>query len=158
VRPDPFENYVRDVAPDLLAFFARRVFPVEDAADCVAETMVVLWRRHDDLPVGSDARRAWAFGVARGVFANYRRSGSRRLALADQLRSALPRAASDQSESSPELKSALANLKEADRELVLLVAWEGLTLETAAQLLGIKAPAARARYSRARSKLREALA
>ena len=158
MRPDPFNEFVKNVGPDLLAFFARRVSPVEDAADCVAETMVVLWRRRDDLPSAHDTRRAWTFGIARGVLANYRRSGSRRLALSDQLRAAIPHTPHGEPDTThSELSAALGKLKEADRELVLLVAREGLTLEAAAGILGIKAPAARARYSRARSKLREAL-
>jgi RNA polymerase sigma factor (sigma-70 family) len=153
-----FADYVRDVAPDLLAYCARRVWPTEDAADCVAETMVVLWRRRSELPSEPDAARAWSFGVARGVLQNYRRAGARRLALADAVRSAVEaRQVSSSGELRAELVTALASLKEVDRELVLLVAWEGLTVDAAAGVLGIKAPAARARYSRARAKLRSVL-
>jgi RNA polymerase sigma-70 factor (ECF subfamily) len=54
-----------------------------------------------------------------------------------------------------ELVEALARLTESNRELVLLVACEGLTVNDASAILGIKAPAARARYSRARAELRE---
>jgi RNA polymerase sigma-70 factor (ECF subfamily) len=57
-----------------------------------------------------------------------------------------------------ELVEAPARLTESNRELVLLVALEGLTGNDAAAILGIEAPAARARYSRARAKLREVLA
>ena len=153
-----FEGYVREVAPDLLSYFVRRVHPPEDAADCVAETLVVLWRRSAELPAEVDPARAWAFGVARGVLSNYRRAGSRRLALADALRGTLEvQHAPSSGEMESEVVDALSTLKESDRELVLLVAWEGLTLESAATVLGIKAPAARARYSRARAKLRAVL-
>jgi RNA polymerase sigma-70 factor (ECF subfamily) len=153
-----FAGYVDDVGPDLLAYFVRRVFPTEDAADLVAETMIVLWRRQSDLPNERDSARAWAFGVARQVLRNYRRAGARRLALTDALRSQLQSLPpSNAGELRVELSRALAALREVDRELVLLVAWEGLSLELAAVSLGIKAPAARARYSRARAKLREVL-
>jgi RNA polymerase sigma-70 factor (ECF subfamily) len=153
-----FADYVRHVAPDLLAYFARRAWPTEDAADCVAEALVVLWRRRSELPSDRDAARAWAFGIARGVLQNYRRAGARRLALADAVRSAVQaRHVSNGGELRTELVRALASLKEADRELVLLVAWEGLSIDAAASVLGIKAPAARARYSRARAKLRSVL-
>jgi RNA polymerase sigma-70 factor (ECF subfamily) len=153
-----FSSYVRDVAPDLLAYFARRVWPTEDAADCVAEALVVLWRRRAELPRDHDAARAWAFGVARGVLSNYRRAGARRLALADAVRSAVEtRHVSHHGELRSVLVDALASLREADRELVLLVAWEGLSLEAASTELGIKPAAARARYSRTRAKLRIAI-
>ena len=154
-----FEAYVRNVGPDLLSFFARRVYPPDDSADLVAETMVVLWRRRSAVPLDRDAARAWAFGVARGVLRNYRRSGARRLALADAIREQLATVRPDApGQDGMELAAALSTLRDADRELVLLVAWEGLTLELAAVVLGITAPSARARYSRARAKLREALA
>jgi RNA polymerase sigma-70 factor (ECF subfamily) len=153
-----FPDYVAGIAPDLLAYFARRVSPLDYAADCVSETLAVLWRRLDDLPAERDAQRAWTFGIARGVLQNYRRAGSRRIALADQLRAALPVVPIfEPNDSRIDLLEALSSLKEADRELVLLVAWEGVSLEAAAGILRINAPAARARYSRARAKLRDAL-
>jgi RNA polymerase sigma-70 factor (ECF subfamily) len=153
-----FTAYVDEIAPDLLAYFVRRVSPSEDAGDCVAESMVVLWRRRGELPAEWDAARAWAFGVARGVLRNYRRAGARRLALASAITSQLKTIEPERSgELRLELSRALAGLRDSDRELVLLVAWEGLSLELAAVTLGIKAPAARARYARARAQLRAAL-
>jgi RNA polymerase sigma-70 factor, ECF subfamily len=153
-----FAAYVREISPDLLAYFVRRVWPSEDAADCVAESMVVLWRRAAELPTDFDAARAWAFGVARGVLQNYRRAGARRVALADAVRSAVQtQVVPDRGELREELSRALASLSDVDRELVLLVAWEGVSLEQSAVILGIKPATARARYSRARAKLRAAL-
>jgi RNA polymerase sigma-70 factor (ECF subfamily) len=153
-----FASFVDDVAQDLLAYFVRRVYPTEDASDLVAETMVVLWRRQDALPEDHDAARAWTFGVARGVLANYRRAGARRTALADALRAQLQTITpADPTELRAELIDALASLRPLDREIVLLVAWEGLSLELAATAMGVSPVAARARYSRARARLRKAL-
>jgi RNA polymerase sigma-70 factor (ECF subfamily) len=55
------------------------------------------------------------------------------------------------------LRTALCSLSEPDRELLLLVAWEGLTSAEAASALGISSVAARSRLHRARHRALEAL-
>ena len=55
------------------------------------------------------------------------------------------------------LHAALSTLSEADRELLLLVAWEGLTSTEAAAALGISKVAARSRLHRARHRALAAL-
>jgi RNA polymerase sigma-70 factor (ECF subfamily) len=55
------------------------------------------------------------------------------------------------------LRAALAGLSESDRELLLLVAWEGLTHAEAAAALGISPVAARSRLHRARKRALKAL-
>jgi len=47
----------------------------------------------------------------------------------------------------------LSHLRPLDRELILLVAWEGFSLGEAATILKISPTATRARYSRARARL-----
>jgi RNA polymerase sigma factor (sigma-70 family) len=56
-----------------------------------------------------------------------------------------------------ELRQALALLTEAERELLLLVAWEGLTPAEAGEVLGLTAVAARSRLHRARTRAQAAL-
>ena len=132
---------------------------MDDAADCLSEVLLVLWRRRASLPSTLPERRPWAFGVAHNVLANHSRSGSRRLALTLRLRSELLAAPASSPELSLplDLEVALAGLSLRDRELLLLVAWEGMTVAEAGQSLGLKAPAARARYSRIRRRLRQSL-
>ncbi|MFF2050402.1 RNA polymerase sigma factor [Leifsonia sp. NPDC058194] len=156
VTQSGFEHFVEDVAPDLLAYFARRVSPTEDAADCLSETLLVLWRRHPDLPTEGDARRAWAFGVARRVLANHRRGTVRRLALADQLRTALL-TAPQRLHDKDEIAEALSRIKDQDRELVTLVLWDGLGVAEAGAVLGLKPATARTRFARAKVRLRALL-
>jgi RNA polymerase sigma-70 factor (ECF subfamily) len=55
------------------------------------------------------------------------------------------------------LRTALDGLAAADRELLLLVAWEGLTPAEAAAALGISPVAARSRLHRARKRAMKAL-
>lgn len=56
-----------------------------------------------------------------------------------------------------ELRAALAGLTDAERELLLLVAWEGLTPSEAGEVLGLTAVAARSRLHRARTRAQAAL-
>lgn len=52
------EQFIRSIADEVLAYFARRVTPHEDAADCLSETLLVIWRRRDTLPHADAERRA----------------------------------------------------------------------------------------------------
>ncbi|WP_167726696.1 RNA polymerase sigma factor [Cryobacterium sp. TMT3-29-2] len=151
------EEFIRSVADELLAYFARRVMPNEDAADCLSETLLVLWRRRDGLPSADDQRRAWTYGVAHNVLAAHRRGGFRHLALTGLLRDEL-RVKPIAPESSDDAAiAALAALPARDQELITLVVWEGLSIAEAGAVIGIRPDAARARYSRARRNLRARL-
>ena len=56
-----------------------------------------------------------------------------------------------------ELRVALAALGSTERELLLLVAWDGLSPAEAGQVLGLSSVAARSRLHRARARAQEAL-
>lgn len=49
---------------DILRFLHRRV-GAEDAPDLFGETLLIAWRRVDDLPADPDEVRMWLFGLAR---------------------------------------------------------------------------------------------
>jgi RNA polymerase sigma-70 factor (ECF subfamily) len=54
----------------------------------------------------------------------------------------------------PALRAAIADLPVVERELLLLVAWDGLTPTEAAAVVGVPAPTARTRLFRARQRIR----
>ncbi|MBE1874663.1 RNA polymerase sigma factor [Myceligenerans pegani] len=144
---------------DLLAYAVRRVSDPADAADVVAETYLVAWRRIAEVPREGRAR-PWLFGVARRVLANHHRGERRRSALADRLRAQLgevvpPADAGLQGRSDVEL--ALAGLDENDQEILRLVAWEELARDEIAVVLGLSRAAVRVRLHRARRRLAERL-
>lgn len=151
------EAFIRSIAHELLGYFARRVIPRDAAADCLSETLLVLWRRRDRLPSEHGERRAWSYGIAHRVLAAHRRSGVRQLSLTTRLREQLQQRPIAPASSDDDAITALATLSPRDQELVCLVVWEGLTITQAATVLGIRADAARARYSRARRTLRSRL-
>ena len=146
-------------ADDLLAYAQRRAPVAEDAADLVAETFLVAWRRLGEVPDGAEAR-LWLYGVARLTLSNQHRGELRRARLAQRLHSELTTvalASPPTEESEAPVMRALATLNEADRELLLLAGWEELTPRQIARVLGIGAVAARSRLHRARRRLREAM-
>jgi RNA polymerase sigma-70 factor (ECF subfamily) len=133
------------------AYIVRRAAggQVEDA---LADTFLVAWRRLDAVP--EDAL-PWLLGVARRVLANQRRGEARRAALIGRLAGALPhsRAAEPAGDALGPLGDALASLTAAERETLLLVAWEGLEPRRAARVVGCSPAAFRARLYRARRRL-----
>ena len=158
-RRERFEAVYRELYEAICGYALRRLREPEDAAEAVAETFATLWRRFDACPQVADLR-PWLFGVARRVIANQRRGARRRSALSDRLVENLDYSAIDTlgppEETSP-LARAFASLSEPDRELLSLVAWEGLTREELAVALGTSRAVVRLRLHRARKRLRDAL-
>lgn len=153
-----FEERVRPLLDPLLGYFARRIEPTADAGECVTETLLVLWRRSAEMPRDDDEFRAFAYGVAARVAANHRRGALRRSALAERIRAHITIVPAPEDGRGVDLQRALERLPAQDRELLTLVAWDGLSLHEAAAALGISAAAARKRASRARQRLRGWLA
>ena len=150
-RPQRFEALAAAVGQPLQRYLRRRCAP-DDVDDVLADVLLVLWRRLDDLP--ADDPLAWSYAVARRVLANSRRSEDRRLSLVSRLkreRPAEPAAPDDR------VGAALGRLREPDREVLRLWAWEGLEPRDLAVVLECSAGAAATRLSRARAALRTEL-
>lgn len=148
---------LKSTSADLLAYFERRVRVREDAADLLAETMLQAWRRVDALPEEAERQRMWLFTIAAHVLANQRRSTRRRQALADRLRAQVRNSQTPDPSDASEVRDAVLRLHDAQRELVLLIHWDGFTIVEAAEVLGLNASTARSRYAAARDELRRAL-
>lgn len=150
-----FELLFRRYEPAVRAYALRRVGP-SLADDVVAEVFLVCWRRFEEVP--ADAL-PWLLGVARNVLGTLRRGEHRRAALRGRLAEVQ---ASAQRElvgiGDGVLAAAMTQLSESDRELLLLVAWEGLSIRQLAASLGLRPSTARVRLMRARRRLRLALA
>lgn len=142
----------------LLAYARRRVDPVT-ADDVVAETFLVAWRRRDVVPSGHE--RPWLYGIARNVIRNSARSARRQQAFRETLRGLAhqkpydPQPVDEQAEV---MRSALFGLSEDDREILMLVTWEGLSYADIGRVLDITANAVAIRVHRARKRLAEQVA
>jgi RNA polymerase sigma-70 factor (ECF subfamily) len=143
----------------ILGYVLRRAENAEDAADALAETFLIAWRRMDEMPA-DDRRGLWLYGVARRVLANQRRGERRRLALTQRLSTELMQLPARPAPTGVlvGLGDAFKRLSEADREILALEGWEGLEPAQIATVLGCSRNAARIRLHRARRRLAEHLA
>lgn len=151
-----FEEIARGLIEPLRRFLARRTDP-ETAADVLADTLLVCWRRRTDLP-GSTAQEAlpWAYGVARHALANAERGVRRQQRVAAKVAVVdPPRQVEPDVPEHDEVTDSLAVLPPAQAELLRLWAWERLGVAEIAQVLDITANAASLRLHRAKENLRE---
>ena len=153
-----FERLFREHVDAVLRYALARVDP-ETAKDAVADTFLVAWRRFDEVP---DATRSWLLGITRRTLADQRRSRHRQHALAERLAST-PTSTGSSKETIDGIADrflvmgALRALRKADREVLCLVAWDGLDHKEAAEVIGCSPKAFAVRLHRARRRLEDAL-
>ena len=142
----------------VLGYVLRRVGR-DDAADIVAETFTVAWRRLDRVPGGEEALY-WLLATARRTTSNHLRAERRRHRLTEAIASEPSRANASIAEEASLERAALAlhRIREDERELLLLMAWEGLDAAGVAMVVGCSRNAARIRIHRARRRFAAALA
>jgi RNA polymerase sigma-70 factor, ECF subfamily len=152
VDRDRLEAIFREYYEVVLAY-ARRRAPTSVADDAAAETFAIAWRKADKIP---REPLPWLLGIARRVLATQRRASERRERLSNRLARNLV-ATSPDDQVGEALVAALNALADRDREVLLLIAWEGLTAREAAAVVGVSPAAVYVRLHRARRRLRAAL-
>lgn len=154
-RQEHFETIAPGLIEPLRRFLARRTDPAT-ADDVLADTLLVCWRRLDELP---DEPLPWAYGVARNCLANAERGARRQRRVAAKIAVVDPplESAPAPGDGDPALLDALARLRAEDAELLRLWAWEQLSAAEIAAVLDITPNAAGIRLHRAREKLRDEL-
>jgi RNA polymerase sigma factor (sigma-70 family) len=154
-RRERLEELFVKHASAVRAYARRRIDPAT-ADETVSEVFMIAWRRLEDLP--SDPL-PWLLACARRVLANQRRAGRRRVALTERLTQVgeIRRGGEFDGVSDRPLARALSELSEGDRELLLLVAWEGLEPEQAARAVGCSRRTLAVRLHRARRRLADLL-
>jgi len=150
-----FESCFRDHYAAVLAFAVRRLPDRATAEDAAAETFAVVWQRRGLIPAEP---LPWLYGIALRVVANQRRSGKRRQRLSDRLEHEAGARADapgpvDALHRRDAFSRAFQRLSEGEREVLRLVAWDGLDTREAASVLGCSAAAFRVRLHRARRRL-----
>jgi RNA polymerase sigma factor (sigma-70 family) len=153
-----FEILYAETRLSLLGYFLRRVDSAPDAADLLAETYLIAWRKFDSIPKDETAR-LWLFGVARRIASHHHRHEKVAQALVETLRANLSRdAAVMRTDSdmpiSDVICASLDRLKLSDREIIELSAWEQLTPIEIANVVGMKPGTVRVRLHRIRTAVR----
>jgi len=146
---------VRDYESAVGNYLRRRLYPLSNADldDLVAETFTIVWRRFDAMP--SDAELPWIIGVARNVLHNAQRSRHRRIAYEGAVRvHGDSPSTEDIVVADARVRHALEALRAEEREVLLLHAWDGLSVADVARVLGVSTDAAAVRLSRARHHFR----
>lgn len=154
-----FERLYERNQPLVRAYCVRRVGSI-DAQDIESQVFAVAWRRRDDMP-DQDRELPWLYGVARRTLGHHWRSTARARRLAEKAGvvptepSPGPEVVAAASAEHALVREALAGLKPADREVLMLAAWEGLTHAEIAEVVDCSLAAADKRVARATSRLAE---
>ncbi len=157
-----FETIWDEHRLQVLAYCLRRA-PGSDGEDACAETFLVVWRRLDEMPP-PPSTLLWIYGIARKVLANQNRALHRRGRLHERLTAIGVVPSFDpvdfvvQSSEGARVVQAVGRLKPTDREIVRLEAWEDLSREEIARVMGMTRAAVDQRIHRAYEKLSRALA
>jgi RNA polymerase sigma-70 factor (ECF subfamily) len=158
---DAFDRVYERSRARLFGFLARLSGDPALAEDLLQETFLRLARHAPEL--SADTRLdAWLFRVARNLFISHRRWAmldAARVAELELWRAIAPEAPSPfglaaGNETQRRLELALAALPLAQREVLLLVAVDGMSPTDAAEVLGVPAATVRQRLLRARGMLR----
>ena len=141
----------REHLAPLSKYLTRRV-DRSDVEDLAADVFEIAWRKRGSCPEGMQL--AWLYKIAGFAVANHRRKQNRRgvsMQLLDT--DAAAPSAEDLALSNGNLADAFASLSDADRQVLSLVAFEGLGIGEAAVALGVSANTASQRIKRARERL-----
>jgi len=146
-------------AVSVFRYLARRAGPLA-AEDLLSEVFIAaLSASRRVVAHDSGSALPWLYGIALNVLHRHFRQQQLALGVTHDLGMDWD-AVDDRLDAWAErtrLRAALDGLSESDRELLLLVAWEGLTHAEAAEALGISQVAARSRLHRARMRALKAL-
>jgi RNA polymerase sigma-70 factor (ECF subfamily) len=159
------EIYARHVDA-VFRFAVRRCRNPEDVADVVSTVFLEMFSAAPSYDRRRGDVRVWLLGIAARCLADERRSSFRRSELMARL-GTVPELRGDEHERveamldaarlAPAAERALSELTDAEQELFLLVAHDGLSVADAARALGLTPVAGRMRLARARRKLRAAM-
>lgn len=151
------------LAPAIHRFGLRMCKNAEDADDVLQDTLLNV-ATHLDGFEGRSSLTSWVFALTRSACARRRRGLKNQPPVADDAApeavsgAPSPEAQAEQAELTRALASALDQLSDDHREVILLRDVEGLSAPEAADALGLSVDALKSRLHRAREALRLALA
>ena len=157
-EPEVFGVLFERHAEPMLAFFARRTFDAESAAELVAETFAEAFAARGRFRDRGIDGAAWLYGIGRNLLSRYFRSGAvdararRRLGMPERTvgESDFERIEEliDFERLGERVRGAMSALPQAQREAITLRVLAGRSYREAAEELGCTETVARARVSR----------
>ncbi|GGM38539.1 RNA polymerase sigma factor [Dactylosporangium sucinum] len=154
-RAARFDEIYRAHFNDVLLYAYRRLRDRTAAEEVAQEAFIVFWRQHAGV---REPVRPWLYGVARNLLANEFRHRQRQPQLVELGEEDGSRGGGlDGVDDVVDVRRALLRLSAADRELLMLVGWDGLSVQEAAVSLRCSALTLSVRLFRARNRLLKAL-
>lgn len=162
-RPEVFGELFERHALELHRFLSRRLGELAD--DLLGELFAIAFERRVSYRAELADCRPWLFGIAANLVRRHHRAEATRYRAVARVPLAIVAldssheavASADATAIRPRLAAALAELKAADREVLLLLAWAQLDQAEVAAALGIPLGTVRSRLHRARQQLRPVL-
>lgn len=134
----------------VLTVAEQRLRGLSAAEDAAAETFRIAWGHHRD---GGELSLPWVYRTLRNVIGNEYRRLRRSEELTQAAGPVLARADAEEPADALHIRRCIAELPDAERELIRMVYWEDLSSAEIAGILDCSAPAARVRLHRARRRL-----
>jgi RNA polymerase sigma factor (sigma-70 family) len=166
-QPDQLEAFYLEHLPFVRRYLARRLHEPADVADLTADVFTAVIESAHSYRSDRGSPRAWLTGVMRNLLGAHHQARVRQAASDQRLlgRRLLDEDSTqrivDRIDAEDQARQALASLRDlppALRDVVELVAVDGLSLIDAAAVLGVSAGTARVRYHRARRALQHSIA
>lgn len=166
-EPDQLELFYREHLPFVRRYLARRLHEPADVADLTADVFTTVIESAHTYRPDRGSPRAWLTGIMRNLLGAHRQARVRQTSSDQRLlgRRLLDEDSTqrivDRIDAEDRARQVLTNLRElppALRDVVELVAVDGLSLIDAAAVLRISPGAARVRYHRARRALQHSIA
>jgi RNA polymerase sigma factor (sigma-70 family) len=158
-----FAELFDEHAQPLHRYLARRV-GVDVADDLVSETFLAAMRAEEAYDPARGSVVGWLYGIATNLLRGHAKREVRLLRTAERygvdlgVAETLEHTVVTRIDARSHLRliaGELARMPQADRDLLLLVSLAGLTVQDAAEALGLNAGTARSRLHRLRTKLKE---
>lgn len=156
-----FAEVLRRHSGPVYAVAYRRLGSAAEAEEAAQDAFLLLWRKRGGLALAGDSALPWLIVTVQHVARNRLRSAVRRQRYEAAAMAEAPLATEDRTESGAAqdlLRRAFAALTPTDAEIARLCLAEDVTYAEAAARLGLTEGAVRNRLSRARARLRAALA
>lgn len=149
-----FTRALLGAVPSLRAFAISLTGRVDMADDLVQDTMMRAWANAESFSAGTNIK-AWLFTILRNVFISQYRKRRREVQDVDgELAAGLSSAAAQEGKVAlDDMRAALEQLPDDQREAVLLVGASGFSYEEAAEIAGCAVGTIKSRVNRGRNRL-----
>jgi RNA polymerase sigma-70 factor, ECF subfamily len=157
-RSNQFRDDLIAAIPGLRAFGISLTSRADRADDLVQETLMKAWKHHESFEPGTNIK-AWLYTILRNEFYSQLRKRRREVEDADGHYSSRVAVQAEQHGhlDMADLKTALQQLPEDQREAIILVGASGFSYEEAAKICNVAIGTIKSRVNRARKKLGELL-